>query len=148
MWCADEKLFWRNFASIISIFKLQLSFLWKRNHWCIFSRGSGRGQAHFRQTDRQTVSMDDVFMVPLSKHPPDRSRFTAGAGTVSPLSGPQRTRWLPYWAAERGDPLSSPVLSRIRSLALCLFLMFTPSPVLIFSSVFLYKWAQSFSAAN
>lgn len=48
------------------------------------------------QTDRQTVSMDDVFMVPLLKHPPDRSRFTAGAGTVSPLSGPQRTRWLPY----------------------------------------------------
>lgn len=49
-------------------------------------------------------------MVPLPNAPPDRSRFTAGTSTVSPLSGPQRTRWLPRCAAERGDRHSSPTL--------------------------------------
>lgn len=54
-------------------------------------------------SDRQTVSIHDVFMVPLSIHPSDRSRFTAG--TVSPLSGPQRTHWLPLeWGGPRLFP--------------------------------------------
>lgn len=49
-------------------------------------------------------------MVPLLNAPPDRSRFTAGTSTVSPLSGPQRTRSLPRCAAERGDRHSSTTL--------------------------------------
>lgn len=62
------------------------------------------------ETDRhavsQTDSIDDVFMVPLLNPPLDRSIFTAGTGTVSPLSGPQRTRSPP--AALQSKPTVTP----------------------------------------
>lgn len=62
-----------------------------RCHAVIFIsfRGKRRGQTLFWQSVRQTVSISDVFMVPLPNHPPDRSRFTAGTGAVNPLSGPR-----------------------------------------------------------
>lgn len=124
-------------TSIIAIFKLH-SFLWNRHH-CF----QGSSVLTDRHAVRQTVSTNDVFMIPSPNQAPDRSRFTAGAVTVtvSPLSGPQRARWLSYWASQRVAPSLLPDSVCLTSV---LFALSSPSftPILLrsnFPSVFPFK---------
>lgn len=87
-----------------------------------------------RQTDSQTDSIDDGFMIPLPilRPPPpplpDGSKFTAGTGTVGPLSGPTEDSFAPPLHCRARRPSLAPPRPSFCLAFVLLALRLSPSP--------------------